>query len=72
MYGKETEDKAQKLMNLIDKAIDNGKISINDLYFKQVKTVQKVVLRHMGFTGNGKNNRRPRRTFLCNDIRPRW
>jgi hypothetical protein len=47
MYGKETEDKAQKLMDLINKAIDNEKIPPNDPYFKQVKTVQKALENYM-------------------------
>lgn len=43
MYGKETEDKAQKLIDLIDKAIDSGNIPTNDPYLKQLKTVQKAL-----------------------------
>ena len=43
LYGKETKDKAEKLQELIDKAIEKGKIQKADPYFKQIKTVQKAL-----------------------------
>lgn len=43
LYGKETKEKVEKLQELIDKAIEKGKIQTTDPYFKQIKTVQKAL-----------------------------
>lgn len=47
LYGKETEEKAQKLIDLIAKAIGNGKIPKTDPYFDQVKTVDKALKKYI-------------------------
>ncbi len=43
LYGKETKEKAQRLQNLINKAVEKGKVPTNDPYFEQLKTVQKAL-----------------------------
>ena len=43
LYGKETKDKVSRLLGLINKALDNGKIPKGDPYLNQVKSVQKAL-----------------------------
>lgn len=47
LYGKETKEKAEKLQQLIDKAIERGKITTSDPYFEQLKTVQKALKNYL-------------------------
>lgn len=43
LYGKETKEKAGRLLGLVIKALSTGKIPKNDPYLKQLKAVQKAL-----------------------------
>ena len=43
MFGGVTKEKAERLLNLINKAVGSGKITKSDPYFEKIKTVQKAL-----------------------------
>lgn len=47
LYGKETKDKAEKLQDLISKAVEKSKIQTTDPYFEEIKTVQKALKNYL-------------------------
>ncbi len=47
MYGKETKEKVIRLQDLINNAVEKGKIKKSDSYFDQLKTVQKALKNYL-------------------------